>query len=1110
MKTDGHGRSDGVHKDDPGRDAKGSPAQKRSYERARDPGTAPDIPKRPESPNRGASLPGHDAKSAPQGENMRENAPATRRARRNHRESERARSEIARLERALESGVYLPPFRLAELHRRRGTGGLSRHEEQRLDWEKLRRRINGIVNRANMDNASECVIEMFNLNIVRGMGLVVRSLMRAQLVSLRFTPVYAAIAASLNTRIPELGELLLHRVVAQFKEGMDLGDRGMCVASVNFIAHLFNQNMADAVVPLEIMVLLADSPTNDAVELLVAMMRACGALLLESEPEVVDGIFGMLRNLVHEGEVDARVQYAVDGLFALRRREFDHADPVPAALDLVPEEESIVHVASLKGELETNPGLDFFHYDEEWEASELLFLQLRKEILGQDDALLYQDAGSEDEAVQSSPEPTDESYKQSAVEAHAAKTAAVGSSPKDMTEDDLVAFRRKVYLTVMSAASYEECAHKLASFMRQYPAYKRELCDMIIECCAQERTFLRYYGLLGRQFCFLDKAYATCFEDTFSVHYAEIHRHDLRKIRNMAKFYAFLLSADALPWDVLGVTSILREATSSSRIFLKYLFLELSESMTVQALKTRVEDPKTATHLKGLFPTEGAEELRDCINFFTAIDLGPLTDGMRESLKIDLKKKSLARANGDGDEEVDEGADAEQSSSASFGSLSSSSLSSSSSSYESESPRRDVERRFESRPDADRRRSPESGKSWEDSRRRERYEGERRGPSRGESERNTRYGGDERPQSPRREQVPRLRRNYSTQSFERRGRSRSVSPSPPRPYNSRPDYGRPLDREERRQRSPIQRPRPSATEPHVGSDLPGRAGRRGRSDRRPAPVQNGRGYFSRANPPGPGRGRGMPVPAWIGRVRARPDTDESEDHKIQRTHEAVRLSPERTDARRYEDPPVAPRENEREARLEALRHEALLKSRTRRLNVLRRKALESMGRGSKPRPPSSDVREDESYDGSRKRGRSPSSSPESRRFGEDPEHLPSTELRSYGRPYDSDESAGRTKRRRSAPDDSPDVWASSGRGEDKSDYGTRGRIADGPADRPRKRRPDRTETYSRSPSPRYDISRKRSPGPLGHVTRAGRDEFSPRSDSPNIRARRGSPSPGWY
>ena len=52
-----------------------------------------------------------------------------------------------------------------------------------------------------------------------------------------------------------------------------------------------------------------------------------------------------------------------------------------------------------------------------------------------------------------------------------------------------------------------------------------------------------------------------------------IHRLETSKLRNVAKFFAYLLSTDALPWHVLSYIRLTEEdTTSSSRIFIKILF----------------------------------------------------------------------------------------------------------------------------------------------------------------------------------------------------------------------------------------------------------------------------------------------------------------------------------------------------------------------------------------------------------------------------------------------------------------------------------------------------------------------------------------------------------
>jgi hypothetical protein len=45
-----------------------------------------------------------------------------------------------------------------------------------------------------------------------GRGLFVRAVMKAQLASPGFTHIYAALVAVVNTKLPEVGELLLKRV----------------------------------------------------------------------------------------------------------------------------------------------------------------------------------------------------------------------------------------------------------------------------------------------------------------------------------------------------------------------------------------------------------------------------------------------------------------------------------------------------------------------------------------------------------------------------------------------------------------------------------------------------------------------------------------------------------------------------------------------------------------------------------------------------------------------------------------------------------------------------------------------------------------------------------
>jgi len=334
------------------------------------------------------------------------------------------------------------------------------------------------------------------------------------------------------------------------------------------------------------------------------------------------------------------------------------------------------------------------------------------------------------------------------------KTVAI----EDLTETDLVHLRRTIYLTIMSSATFEECTHKLAK-MDIPQGREHELINMIIECCSQERTFLRYYGLVSGRFCLLHERWQDAFESAFATQYNTIHRLETNKLRNVAKLFGHLLHTDSISWSVLSCIHLNEdETTSSSRIFIKILVQEMAEAMGMVTLKQRFDtdnpdpdgllaaggeenaalaianntNPDAASSrewFKGMFPKDNARNTRYAINFFTSIGLGPLTDGMREFLK-NAPKLILAQAQAQAAKEAQqkmEDSDAssvisssssdtssfDSSSSSSFSSSSSSSYTSSSSysSYSSDSRRK----KRSSRRGRDRKRGGRSRRSYSSS-----------------------------------------------------------------------------------------------------------------------------------------------------------------------------------------------------------------------------------------------------------------------------------------------------------------------------------------------------------------------------------------------------------
>ncbi|XP_047317892.1 pre-mRNA-splicing factor CWC22 homolog [Impatiens glandulifera] len=513
-------------------------------------------------------------------------------------------------------GVYIPPFKLAQMMK--NVEDKSSAEYQRLTWDALRKSINGLVNKVNSTNIKNIIPELFAENLIRGRGLFCRSCMKSQMASPGFTDVFAALVAVVNTKFPETGDLLLKRIILQLKRAYKRNDKPQLLAAVKFIAHLVNQQIVHELIALELLTLLLEKPTDDSVEVAVGFITECGSILQDLCPRGLHGIFERFRGILHEGEIDKRVQFLIEGLFAIRKAKFQGHPAIRPDLDLVEQEDQLTHEISLQDEdLDPETALDIFKVDPQFLDNENRYEELKKSIIGEDsedDA--DSEGGSDDDDDEDSDEEDEEAMK-----------------IQDETETNLVNLRRTIYLTIMSSVDFEEAGHKLLKIKLE-PGQEMELCIMLLECCSQERTYLRYYGLLGQRFCMINKVHQENFETCFVQQYSMIHRLETNKLRNVAKFFAHLLGTDALPWHVLSYIRLTEEdTTSSSRIFIKILFQELSEHLGIRLLNERLNDPTMQDSLESIFPKDNPKNTRFAINFFTSIGLGGITENLREYLK---------------------------------------------------------------------------------------------------------------------------------------------------------------------------------------------------------------------------------------------------------------------------------------------------------------------------------------------------------------------------------------------------------------------------------------------------------------------------------------------
>ncbi|KAF8894810.1 armadillo-type protein [Infundibulicybe gibba] len=527
-----------------------------------------------------------------------------------------AQAEFAKLVGSRSGGVYMPPARLRALQQA-ASSDKSSAEYQRMSWDALRKSITGIVNRVNIVNIKQVVPELFSENLIRGRGLFARSVMKAQAASLPFTPVFAALVAIINTKLPQVGELVLTRLISQFRRSFKRNDKIVCHSTTTFIAHLVNQGMAHEIIALQILVLLLERPTDDSIEIAVGFAREVGAFISENAPKANANVFERFRAVLNEGTISQRVQYMIEVLMQVRKDKYKDNPILPEGLDLVEEEEQIQHQIHLEEELQVQEGLNIFKLDPNYLENEEKYKAIKSEILGEDSD---DESGSEEE---SSEDDEDE-------------VAETKEGIEDRTETNLVNLRRIIYLTIMNALNYEEAVHKLLKVQIQ-EGQEIELINMIIECCSQERSYSTFYGLVGERFSRINRVWTDSLETAFGNYYTTIHRYETNRLRNIARFFGHLIASDAISWMVFECVKINEDdTTSSSRIFIKILMNEMMESMGLKVLAERFKDPEVKRGCENMFPMDVPKNTRFAINYFTSIGLGAITEEMREYLKVSL------------------------------------------------------------------------------------------------------------------------------------------------------------------------------------------------------------------------------------------------------------------------------------------------------------------------------------------------------------------------------------------------------------------------------------------------------------------------------------------
>ena len=132
--------------------------------------------------------------------------------------------------------------------------------------------------------------------------------------------------------------------------------------------------------------------------------------------------------------------------------------------------------------------------------------------------------------------------------------------------------RKRIFMIIMSADDYLDATQKLLK-LKITKKQAQEIAVVLVESCAQEATFNKYYAYLADNLIRVNRNLKYSFQYSLWDHMKLLENYTLRKIANIAKFMSFLVTRNTLGLQVLRSLDF-DSLNQHQEIFLKIFFQE--------------------------------------------------------------------------------------------------------------------------------------------------------------------------------------------------------------------------------------------------------------------------------------------------------------------------------------------------------------------------------------------------------------------------------------------------------------------------------------------------------------------------------------------------------
>jgi len=131
--------------------------------------------------------------------------------------------------------------------------------------------------------------------------------------------------------------------------------------------------------------------------------------------------------------------------------------------------------------------------------------------------------------------------------------------------------KKLIFTTIMTSIDHVDAFDKLIQ-LSLTSAQEREIIRVLVNCCGQEKYYNPFYASLGRKICEYKNDFRYTFKYVMWDHIKSLHRYTLRKINNLARFFADMMHTFALPIAILKALDF--QAMSQYQIVFLNIVLE--------------------------------------------------------------------------------------------------------------------------------------------------------------------------------------------------------------------------------------------------------------------------------------------------------------------------------------------------------------------------------------------------------------------------------------------------------------------------------------------------------------------------------------------------------